>query len=132
MNCLTAQADDGLIPKIFSELSPTTHVPVKGSWIVTLVIAIPAFCLDLEQITKVISCGNLMTYSFVSACGLALRFRERESQTILRADAEKYVWAFLVLSFLTALCLMKQVEMYFTITFGVLTFLVFVRLCFVS
>ena len=54
-------------------------MPVKGSWIVVFFMAIPAFMLDLEAITKVISCGNLLTYSFVSACGIALRFREPET-----------------------------------------------------
>jgi len=63
--------------------------------------------LNLEQITKVISCGNLMTYSFVTACGVALRFRERETQTTVRASDERYVWAYLLFSFLTATFLMQ-------------------------
>ena len=77
--CLQAQAEDGLLPKIFAKVSPTTHVPVAGAWLCFLFLAIPTFMLDLEAITKVISCGNLLTYSFVTACGVALRFRERET-----------------------------------------------------
>ena len=86
--------------------------------------------LDLEQITKVISCGNLMTYSFVTACGVALRFRERETQTTVRAPAERYVWAFLLFSFLTAICLMRQLSMYATFALGTITILILVRLFF--
>jgi len=88
--------------------------------------------LDLEQITKVISCGNLLTYSFVTACGVALRFRERETQTTERAYAERYVWAYLVFSFLTALCLMQQFHVYATYTLGAITLIILVRLCLVE
>ena len=95
-------------------------------------MAIPAFLLDLEQITKVISCGNLMTYSFVSACGVALRFRERETQTSVRAPQEMWVWAYLVFSFMTALCLMNEVQPYATYSLAAITGLILIRLCFVE
>mmetsp|Transcript_26065 Transcript_26065/g.32552 ORF Transcript_26065/g.32552 Transcript_26065/m.32552 type:complete len:96 (+) Transcript_26065:1252-1539(+) len=94
-------------------------------------MSIPAFMLDLEAITKVISCGNLMTYSFVTACGVALRFRERETQTMERASSEKYVWTFLLLSFGTSLCLMKQYSIYLTVGLGSLTAFNLIILCFV-
>ena len=67
------------MPKIFAKVDPRTGVPVYGAWICMITMGIPAFMLDLEQITKVISCCNLMTYSFVAACGVALRFRDRET-----------------------------------------------------
>ena len=92
-------------------------------------MSIPAFMLDLEAIAKVISCGNLMTYSFVAACGVALRFRSRETQTTERAPSEKYVWAFLVSSFCTALAVMKEANMYLSISLGVLTAVILVILC---
>lgn len=104
---LQAQANDGLLPAIFARLNPSTGVPVVGSWICIFFMSIPAFMLDLEQITKVISCGNLLTYSFVTACGVALRFRERDTQATMRASGELWVWAYLVTSFLTALSIMK-------------------------
>ena len=46
--CLQATAEDGLIPRVFAELHPTKQIPVKGSWISVLAMAIPAFLLDLE------------------------------------------------------------------------------------
>lgn len=88
--------------------------------------------LDLEAITKVISCGNLMTYSFVSACGVALRFRERETQTSVRAPEERYVWGYLLFSFLTAICGEKGVENYATYSLAAVTVLIVIRLCFVE
>ena len=72
-----------------------------------VIISVPAFFLDLEQIAKLISCGNLLTYSFVSACGIALRFRKRETQTVERSPNEKYVWAYLVSAFVTAMLFTK-------------------------
>ena len=111
-------------------MSPATNVPVAGAWIVLLCMSIPAFMLDLETITKVISCGNLMTYSFVTACGIALRFRSRETQTTERAPAEKYVWAYLVFSFATALCMMKEAHIYLTISLGSIAAIILIILCF--
>ena len=95
-------------------------------------MAIPAFCLDLEQITKVISCGNLMTYSFVTACGVALRFRDRDTQTTVRAPEEKWVWAYLLFSFISAMSLMQEAPAYVTYSLGGITFLILIRLCFVE
>ena len=76
---MQAQADDGLLPKFFAEVDPKSGTTKKGAWVVLAIISFPAFFLNLEQITKVISVGNLMNYSFVSACGVALRFRERDT-----------------------------------------------------
>jgi len=87
--------------------------------------------LDLEQITKVISCGNLLTYSFVTACGVALRFRERDTQATMRASGELWVWAYLVISFLTALSIMKEWPEYSVYALSALTLIVLVKLCFV-
>ena len=118
-----------MLPKIFGRVNPTTNVPVAGSWICIACMTIPTFMLDLEAITKVISCGNLLTYSFVTACGIALRFRERETQTTVRAPAERYVWAFLLFSFATAFSLMKSINLYLTIGLGLITFTLLVILC---
>ena len=78
---MVPQAQDGLIPKKFGELDPETRIPVWGSWIVFILVAIPAFFMDMEAITKLISMGNLLMYNFVSGCGIVLRFRKRETQT---------------------------------------------------
>lgn len=93
-------------------------------------MAFPAFALDVEQITKVISCSNLLTFSFVTACGVALRFRERETQTTVRASSEKYIWAYLLFSFLTAFCLMNKANLYATLTFAAVMLIILIRLCF--
>ena len=45
---LQAQAADGLLPSVFSEVNARTNTPVKGAWISFAVMTIPAFFLDLE------------------------------------------------------------------------------------
>ena len=94
-------------------------------------MAVPAFFLDLEQITKIISCGNLTTYSFVTACGIALRFRERETQTTERSPNELYVWAFLVSSFTTSILFMKVENKTFFYIFEGLTIALLIRIMFI-
>ena len=94
-------------------------------------MAVPAFFLDLEQITKIISCGNLTTYSFVTACGIALRFRERETQTTERSPNELYVWAFLVSSFTTSILFMKVENKTFFYIFAGLTIALLIRIMFI-
>ena len=73
---LYSLAKDGLFFERFKELSPITHVPVKGSWVSCIFVCLAAIFLNVEELTFVISIENLVTYSFVNAGLLALRFRE--------------------------------------------------------
>lgn len=73
---LYSLAKDGLFFERFKELSPITHVPVKGSWVSCIFVCLAAIFLNVEELTFVISIENLFTYSFVNAGLLALRFRE--------------------------------------------------------
>ena len=56
-----------------------TKVPIEGAWICFFIMAITSFFLDFEEIIKVVNCGNLLTYSFVTACGVALRLRDPQT-----------------------------------------------------
>ena len=94
-------------------------------------MALPAFFLDLEAISKIISCGNLTTYSFVTACGIALRFRDRDTQITDRSPNEVYVWLFLVSSFVTSLCFTKLDNKIASYTLAGLTLALLIRLMFI-
>jgi len=104
---LVPVALDGLIPPIFCKIDPVTRIPVAGAWLVTIPIGLLAFMLDLEQITKIISMGNLLMYSFVTGCGIALRFRKQTAPTV-RTPEENWVWLFLVVAFFAAEATMKE------------------------
>ena len=73
---LYAYAKDGLFFKVFKEIDPKTKVPVKGAWITCIFVCIVCFFLNLEELSKIISLGNLLNYSFVNAGVIALRFRD--------------------------------------------------------
>ena len=127
---MQAQADDGLLPKLFAEINPQTGVAVKSVWVVFAIMSVPAFLLNLEQITKVISVGNLMNYSFVQSCGIALRFRDRETQTTERSDKESYVWCYLISSFILAILILNFDGFNaYNIFVGIITAVLFIELC---
>ena len=85
-------------------------------------MSIPAFFLDLEAITKVISLGVLITYSIVTACGIALRFRERATQTSVRSSNEVYVWLYILSAFALAYCLVRVDNMTYKYITAAITF----------
>ena len=102
---LYAFSNDGIFFPIFKELDPITKVPAKGAWIACFFISIVCYFLDLETITLVVSLGNLVSYSFVNAAVIALRFRNpfNFSNHIKPSPNEKYPWIYLVFSFLFAM-----------------------------
>ena len=60
---------------MFKEIDPKTKVPVKGAWITCFFVCLVCFFLNLEDLANIISLGNLISYSFVNAGAIALRFR---------------------------------------------------------
>ena len=121
-----------MYPKFFSYVNPKTKAPVINAWVTCALMSIPALFFDLEQISKVTSCGNLVTFSFVSACGIALRFRERDTQCKVRSGNEKAIWAFLICAFVFSMSLVKQLSEVLTYSMGALTLVLAVVLCFIK
>lgn len=69
---------DGLLPEYFAECSPTTGIPVKACFVICIVLSTLAFFRDFEELSLLISLGNLLVFSFVSCCGMALRYKTEE------------------------------------------------------
>lgn len=88
-------------------MHPKTGIAVKASAISALVIMICAFFMELEQIARVISCSNLLTYSFVSACGIAMRYKNDELATQIKIKPEVFVWLYVISSFTLAILFMN-------------------------
>ena len=78
-----------------------------------VIVAIPAFFMDLEAITKLISMGNLFMYSFVTCCGLAQRYRDRHAQSEI-SPVEYNIWSFLVISLVAVIAMIKNVVFYYS------------------
>ncbi|WP_318245212.1 amino acid permease [Solibacillus faecavium] len=70
---LMAFARDGLMPKIFSQLSPKRKTPVKNTWFFTIVISFFAGFVPLETLAELVNMGTLVAFIFVSAGILNLR-----------------------------------------------------------
>ena len=72
---LQSLANDGFLPAIFSGQNSPNGISTLGSIIGVTLVIIVAVLKDLESIANLISVTNLITYSFVSTCGLAIRYR---------------------------------------------------------
>ncbi len=72
---LQSLANEGFLPELFSGKNSPNGISIKGSLIGVSVVIVIAVLKDLEEIANLISVTNLITYSFVSTCGLALRYR---------------------------------------------------------
>lgn len=50
-----AMARDGLLPALFSEISPRTRVPVKSTIVIGVLAAALAFFMDVSQLSEMVS-----------------------------------------------------------------------------
>jgi APA family basic amino acid/polyamine antiporter len=105
-------------------------VPIKGAWISCIAMSFISFFLDLEQLTKLISIGNLTIYSFVCAGVIALRFRGEDSVG-KRVKNEKYAWYYFVSAFCFALSLGYRWPMMAQIPLGIITGVLLIYLHFI-
>mmetsp|Transcript_16099 Transcript_16099/g.27201 ORF Transcript_16099/g.27201 Transcript_16099/m.27201 type:complete len:349 (+) Transcript_16099:603-1649(+) len=79
-------AKDGLFFKVFQEIDPKRNVPVKGSWLSIIPIAIFAFFMNLSMLAKLCSLCNLMTYAFINLGVIVLRLKNINTKSDLRED----------------------------------------------
>ena len=97
-----------------------------------MIASLLAFLLDLEQLTRIVSIGNLITYGFVTACGIALRFRQPKTQSGVRSPNEIYMWMYVVSAFITAMFFMKATTQSMFVVFyifGAITIGLLLKIC---
>ena len=70
---LFAMSRDGLLPKLFQRVSPTTKVPTWNTVIVSGVIALLAAFVPLDILTNLTSLGTLAAFAVVSGGVIILR-----------------------------------------------------------
>ncbi|MFE6890972.1 amino acid permease [Streptomyces sp. NPDC057694] len=70
---LMSMSRDGLIPRVFERVSPKTSTPVRGTWIVAVVFAIPAAFSSLDAVVNLTTIGTLATMVAVNVAVVALR-----------------------------------------------------------
>ncbi|KAA0154634.1 hypothetical protein FNF27_03043 [Cafeteria roenbergensis] len=60
-------ARDGLLWKFFADVSPTTGVPILGTWLTGLLTALVALFVPLDVLAQAISIGTLLAFCAVCA-----------------------------------------------------------------
>ncbi|MEU6847661.1 amino acid permease [Streptomyces sp. NPDC046716] len=70
---LMSMSRDGLIPRVFERVSPRTSTPVRGTWIVAVVFAVPAAFSSLDAVVNLTTIGTLATMVAVNVAVVALR-----------------------------------------------------------
>ncbi|MCQ9366770.1 amino acid permease [Brevibacterium sp. 91QC2O2] len=70
---LYSMSRDGLAPRVFARISPRTHVPAAGAWIVCAVVAVLAGLLPLGILADLTSIGTLTAFLLVSLGVIILR-----------------------------------------------------------
>ncbi|XP_037679399.1 cationic amino acid transporter 4-like [Choloepus didactylus] len=71
-----AMAVDGLLFQVFARVHPHTRVPVVAMLVFWFLMATLALLLDLEALVQFLSITSLLTYTFVAASVIVLRFRK--------------------------------------------------------
>ena len=73
---LFAMGRDGMLPPVFSKVSPRSGTPVNNTIIVAIVVAVLAAFIPLDYLIDVVSIGTLTAFSVVSVGVIILRVRE--------------------------------------------------------
>ncbi len=70
---LLSMGRDGLIPRFFAKISPSTRTPVIGTYVTGAVVAIAASLIPLGQLAEATSIGTLFAFSLVGVSVIYLR-----------------------------------------------------------
>ncbi|XP_031287703.1 cationic amino acid transporter 9, chloroplastic [Pistacia vera] len=73
---------DGLLPSIFAKVHRTRHTPVHSQIWVGIVAALLAGLFNVHVLSHILSVGTLTGYSVVSACVIALRWKDKTANRI--------------------------------------------------
>ncbi len=73
---LFTMSRDGLMPRLFQEVNPRTLTPVKGTIVVTIIIAVMAGFIPINFLAEMTSIGTLVAFVVVSLAVIILRVRE--------------------------------------------------------
>ncbi|MDP5227463.1 MULTISPECIES: amino acid permease [Arthrobacter] len=113
---LLTMSRDGLVPKVFGVVSPRTHTPVKGTWIVGVVVALTAAFVPLGALADATSIGTLFAFALVNVAVIYLRVTKPAKNRTFRVPLYPVVP---VLGALACLFLMANLDGITWLVFGV-------------
>ncbi|KAK3011733.1 hypothetical protein RJ639_012643 [Escallonia herrerae] len=70
---------DGLLPSLFAKVHRTRHTPIHSQVWVGIVAGILAGLFNVHVLSHILSVGSLTGYSVVSACVVALRWKDKSA-----------------------------------------------------
>ena len=70
-----AMSRDGLLPKIFGEVSPKTNTPIKSTMLTIAITALPAALLPINIVAQLANIGTLAAFMIVSISIIVLRYK---------------------------------------------------------
>lgn len=73
---LFTMSRDGMMPKLFQQVNPRTLTPVKGTIVVSAVVAVLAGFIPINFLAEMTSIGTLVAFVVVSLAVIILRVRE--------------------------------------------------------
>jgi APA family basic amino acid/polyamine antiporter len=82
---LMSMSRDGLIPRLFEQVSPKTHTPVRGTLVVAGVFAVPAAFASLDAVVNLTTIGTLATMVVVNIAVITLRRARPDLRRSFRA-----------------------------------------------
>ena len=73
---LFAMSRDGLVPKLFSTVSPATHTPVNVTVFVGVITSVIAGFFPLSTVAELVNMGTLVAFAIVALGVIILRYQQ--------------------------------------------------------
>ena len=86
-----AMSRDGLLPKMFSEVSPKTNTPVKSTILTIIITALPAALLPIDIVAELTNIGTLAAFMIVSIGIVVLRYKKPDQPRPFKCPGVPFV-----------------------------------------
>lgn len=107
---------DGLMPKLFSQLNPKTHVPVTNTWLFGILGSVFACIIPIDKITELVNIGTLFAFAMVSI-GIVFLRRNPEFSQLDSAFRVPFYPVLPIISFILCVILMLELKAFTWIAF---------------
>ena len=113
---LLSMSRDGLVPKVFSTVSPKTGTPVAGTFITGILVAVTAGFIPLGALADATSIGTLFAFALV---GVSVMYLRKKQPLATRTFKVPFYPVTPILGVLACLFLMSQLGGETWVVFGI-------------
>ena len=115
---LFTMSRDGMVPPIFSAVSPRAMTPVPNTVIVMIATSVLAAVIPIDFLAEMTSIGTLVAFLVVSLGVIILRVREPELERGFRLPLG---WVIPILSIIGCIAIITQLRVITIVVFGIWT-----------